>query len=208
MHRSRGPRGFFCLQVVRRVPVIVDVIRLKSMYFYTAHRRLTPASGEDFTGFVKWSGFDQIDEFVSSDSVICPNLVTELTREDWDYNVSEDNRVFWFRDHVYLRKRIDYNPTLHNILSLVKTPSEPITVEPGFEFCGYDILDSYDSISVLTDCGGFPDVFEPSIVNRYALLDSRLTADQIASTLRSTHPDCDHCRNCAVWSVARLKPDG
>ncbi len=27
MHRSRGPHGFFCLQVVRRVPVIVDVIR-------------------------------------------------------------------------------------------------------------------------------------------------------------------------------------
>ena len=25
--RSRGPRGFFCLQVVRRGPVIVDVIR-------------------------------------------------------------------------------------------------------------------------------------------------------------------------------------
>ena len=28
MYRSRGPRGFFCLQVVRRVPVIVDVITL------------------------------------------------------------------------------------------------------------------------------------------------------------------------------------
>ena len=30
--RSRGPRGFFCLQVNRRGPVNVDVIRLISMY--------------------------------------------------------------------------------------------------------------------------------------------------------------------------------
>jgi len=29
--RSRGPRGFFCLQVDRRGPVIVDVITLKKM---------------------------------------------------------------------------------------------------------------------------------------------------------------------------------
>ena len=28
MHRKRGSRGFFCLQVARRVPVIVDVIPL------------------------------------------------------------------------------------------------------------------------------------------------------------------------------------
>ena len=29
--RSRGPRGFFCLQVDRRGPVIADVMRLKRM---------------------------------------------------------------------------------------------------------------------------------------------------------------------------------
>ncbi|WP_146460183.1 hypothetical protein [Rubripirellula tenax] len=79
----------------------------------------------------------------------------------------------------------------------------PGVVADQFEFCGYDILDSYESLSVLTNCGGFPGVFDSSEVNRYALVDDRVRADDIAERLRDSNPDCPHCRHCSVWSVAR-----
>ena len=178
------------------------------MCFYTAHRRFDRSLGDEFTRFVDWTGFQQIDELVSADTVMCPNLVTELLEEDWRYNVHADNHVFWFRDYNYLAKRIDYDPRRHNILSIAEATSKPPVIPDGFHFCGYDILDSYDSISVLTDCGGFPGVFAPAVVNRYALLDDRKLADDIASKLRLTRPKCDHCRDCSVWSISRLAGSG
>ena len=173
------------------------------MYFYTAHRRLSKTTGGDFIQVVEWLGFHQIDELVSADTLICPNLVIELTNEDWNHNVHADNRVFWFYDLLYLAQRIHFDPAIHNILSLVKEPSEPVPVAASFELCGYDILDSDNSISVLTNCGGFPEIFSPAIVNRYALLNYRATADDIANRLRTTYADDDHCRDCRVWSVCR-----
>jgi hypothetical protein len=88
-------------------------------------------------------------------------------------------------------------------LELIERPSAPTVAQSGFEFCGYDILDSYDSVSVLTNCGGFPDIYEPGEVNRYGLIDGFERCSQIAAAIRDANPYQQHCFDCRIWSLCR-----
>lgn len=173
------------------------------MPMYAAHFRFDPTCGDAWTSFLEFSGFHHIAELVSTDEMVCENVVEELLAEDWQHNIDADYQIFFFRDLDYLKRRIAYDPRRHNLLSIVERPALPTTPEPDFEFCGYDILDSFDSVSVLTNCGPFPGIFEPAEVNRYGLLNDLSRANEIAEQLRAANPQDAHCRDCRVWSLCR-----
>jgi len=175
------------------------------MQFYAAHKRFDPSCGESWSKFVEWSGFRHITELVSTDIMLCPSLINELIDEDWQYNIHADNRVYFFHDWEYLKQRINYDPTRHNFLSLVEPPDSSVVAPRGFEFCGYDILDSYDSISVLTNCGGFPSIFDVREVNQFGLLGDHSRALEIAANIRRLNPEESHCCDCRVWSLCRYR---
>jgi hypothetical protein len=171
---------------------------------YAAHRRFDPSAGERWRSFVQWSGFHNIDEVVSTDQMLCPNLVEELIDADWEHNLHKDSKLHLFRDLEYLKRRVNYDARVHNLLCLVERPKAPVFPEAGFELCGYDILDSFDSVSVLTNCGPFPHIFLPSELNRCALLDDLERAWQIAAAIRGSEPEDPHCSDCRVWAICRL----
>jgi hypothetical protein len=77
---------------------------------------------------------------------------------------------------------------------------EPID---GFVFCGYDILDSGDSYSVLVNCGAFPSIYTADDLNQLGLVDDLDRVTQIAETIRDAHPDDAHCWDCHVVGIAR-----
>lgn len=112
-------------------------------------------------------------------------------------------KTYFFHDFEYLKRRIGYDPTRHNLLSLIERPNSPTVAQSGFEFCGYDVLDSHESVSVLTNCGGFPAIFGPSEVNRYGLLDDLSRALDVSAKLRDAEPGDPHCGDCRVWSLCR-----
>lgn len=172
------------------------------MQMFSAHKRFDPTS-ELWADYLQWSGFDQLAELVSTDSLHCPQVLQELIEDDWRYNIHADNRVYFFHDYEYLKRRIGYDPARHNLLALVERPEVPTIPPAEFELCGYDILDSFDSISVLTNCGGFPAIFDLSEVNRYGLLENHARALEVAAKLRETHPHDAHCSDCRVWSLCR-----
>jgi hypothetical protein len=171
---------------------------------FAAHRRFDLSSGEAWTSFIEWSGFRHISEVVSTDEMLCPNLIDQLIDADWDHNFHEEHKILLFRDLGYLKRRVNFDPTRHNLLKLVERPSEPAITEQGFEFCGYDIMDSFDSVSVLTNCGGFPDIFSVTEVNRFALLDDFERAWQITNAIRAAEPEDPHCSDCRVWAFFRV----
>jgi hypothetical protein len=173
------------------------------MQMLAAHQRFGPWCGERWADYIQWSGFQHIRELVSTDHMLCPAVLDELIDADWDYNIHADFKTYFFHDVEYLKRRITFDPARHNILSLIERPSSPTVADHNFEFCGYDILDSFDSVSVLTNCGAFPDVFDASEVNQYGLLDDFSRSLEIAAQLRKAEPDDPHCGNCRVWSLCR-----
>lgn len=177
-------------------------------WFYTARQRFSPhnTQPESWHGYQTFSGFQHIEELVSADAILCADLIEELVDEDWQYNVHADGRVTWFTDLAYLLHRIDFDPTLHNLLALSEDPHATPSPPDGFMHCGYDILDSDDAVSVLTNCGQFPSIFAPSLVNCYGLVPELAVAEQIAETIRSAFPDDYHCLDCHVWEIARYQP--
>lgn len=173
-------------------------------WFYTARQRFSPQTDPAaWAGYQAFSGFHHVEELVSADIMLCDDLLDELLDEDWQYNVQMDQRITWFTDLDYLLRRVDFDPTRHNILALSEQPSSPIIPPDGFLTYGYDILDGDDAVSVLTNCGQFPGIFVPTVVNRYGLLSELGVAAQIAEKIRNAFPDDEHCRGCRVWQLAR-----
>ncbi len=173
-----------------------------SPWFYIACKRFS-LHIESWENYIQFSGFRHIKELVTADQILCPNLVEEITREDWNHNVQADNRINWFSDYLYLKNRVNFDHTKHNILAIREHPTVYADPPPYFENCGFDILDSFDSISVLTNCGQFPDIFNPDEVNDYGLIDDLARAIDIADSLRRIHFDDPHCKDCKVWQIAR-----
>lgn len=173
------------------------------MQMFTAYQRFGPWNGESWNNYIEWSGFHHIRELVSTDQMLCPAILDKLNDTDWQYNIHADNKVYFFHDIEYLKRRIIFDPSRHNILSITERPNSPIVADVDFEFCGYDILDSDDSISVLTNCGAFPGVFEPSEVNKYGLLDDLSRSLEIAAHIRKAKPEDPHCGDCRVWALCR-----
>lgn len=170
---------------------------------FAACRRFNPSCGERWTRYIEWSGFYHIEEVVSTDFLLCPPLVESLVDSDWEFNVQETNRIFFFRDHAYLKERVQFDASRHNLLALTEVPTHEFEPLAGFTFCGYDILDSDDSLSVLTNCGAFPAIYRPEELNRHGLIGDLVRVAKIAQTIRETHADDHHCRACRVWGIAR-----
>ncbi|TKD48058.1 MAG: hypothetical protein E5W98_03195 [Mesorhizobium sp.] len=72
----------------------------------------------------------------------------------------------------------------------------------GFTFLGYDLLDQDVSISALTNCGGFPDVFANTELSDVGLIPDFDRAVEIRDHLRGMHPSEYHA-NCDLWAISR-----
>lgn len=173
------------------------------MPMFVAHQRFGPWNGESWTSYIQWSGFHHIRELISTDEMLCAAVLKELLDTDWQYNIHADCQTYFFNNLDYLKRRINFDPARHNILSLIDRPISPTIADLHFEFCGYDILDSFDSVSVLTNCGAFPGIFKALEVNQYGLLDDLSRSLEIAAQLRKAEPDDPHCGDCRVWSLCR-----
>ena len=172
-------------------------------WYFTARQRFISSQTQDWQSYIQFSGFTHIIEVVTLDSILCPDLIDDLTDEDWSHNLQADYRVTWFTDLAYLRQRIHWRPDQDQLLAILESPTHIHEVPSKFEFCGFDIVDEHDGNSVLTNCGQFPDIFSPSVVNSLGLLPNLEQANTIAAQIRAAFPDDPHCRNCRVWQIAR-----
>ena len=177
------------------------------MPIYSAQERFTP-SDESWAKYIEWSGRTSATEIITFDGMLCSSVIDDLTDEDWQHNIQADNMVYFFAGYDYLIKRICFDARKHNILELTKCPDAHVKPTDSFVFCGYDIMDSDDSISVLLNCGSFPDIFSPEQTNLFGLIDNLDHANRIAENIRIGNPDEHHCRDCRVWGIAKYKNAG
>lgn len=170
---------------------------------FVACHKFNPSCGASWSTYIEWSGFGHIQEIVSTDIILCPSLIDTLIDEDWSFNIQADNCTHMFYDYEYLKRRIGYDSSRHNILALTERPTHAPAPIDGFVFCGYDILDSNGSISVLVNCGAFPSIYTADDLNQFGLVDDLERVTQIAETIRNTNPGDPHCWDCHVVGIAR-----
>lgn len=170
---------------------------------FVACRKFDSSCGDAWLRYIDWSGFDHIQEVVSTDIMLCPSLIDTLIDEDWNFNIREHYYTHCFRDYQYLKRRIRYDASRHNILALTKRPTQAPAAIEDFTFCGYDILDCDESISVLLNCGSFPAIYTAADLNPLGLVDDLDRAVEIAQAIRESYPDDYHCCDCRVVGIAR-----
>lgn len=162
------------------------------------------ASDKAWKKYVDWSGLAHLTEVVSLDPMLCPTVLPKIKDEYWPHIVNEDFMLNFFVDLEFLIKEIGDIPERNLLCVYRNPPSEP---DPygglvDFQFLGYDLVDVHCSVSALTNCGGFPDVFANDELSPKGLLLSHARAIEVQSELRRRHPDEDHA-NCHVWAIAR-----
>jgi len=176
---------------------------------FIATERFDPSDGERWKKYVEWAKIPGLDEVVSLDAALCPHLINAPEEQDWQYIVKEDFRqdYFYDLDHLKVRTR---GVQRRNVLGLYRNPESPIEAKPAagdFGFLGYDLIEEETQISALTNCGGFPDVFQNEELNRFGLVGSFKRAHEIKGFLAERHPNDPHAQ-CEMYAIWRLNENG
>lgn len=171
--------------------------------WYIATQPFTPADGDRWLNYVDWSGLTQLTEVVSLDGTLCPTILGDLKDDYWPHIVNEDFMLDFFLDLEFLEAQVA-NFSRKNMLCVIRNPVEEPTQSllGDFQLLGYDLVGVQDSISALTNCGGFSEVFANSELSYFGLLDGFRRAREVQRALRSRFPEEPHA-NCHLWAVAR-----
>jgi hypothetical protein len=172
--------------------------------WFIATETFTARQGEAWEKYIAWSGLTQLDEVVSLDPMLCPTLLPDIKDEYWPRIVNEEFMLHFFLDLEFLLGQIS-DVTECNVLCVYRNPTNlppPPTGPVKFEFLGFDLVDVEASASALTNCGGFPDVFQNNELSSKGLLPAHTRALQIQSVLRAKFPDEPHA-DCDVWAIFR-----
>src|ERR1044071_301195 len=175
---------------------------------FTATERFDQFDGQAWKKYIEWAKIPSLIEVVSLDSSLCKRVVNEFSEEDWKQVVCEDYGSFYFKGLDYLLMRVQ-SINRRNILGLYRNPEMHIVTAPlnrDFKFMGYDLVEDRTQISALTNCGGFPDVFDNEALNPCGLISDFEYARKVRELLAKTHPEEPHA-NCEMYAVWRLNED-
>ena len=176
-------------------------------FLYIAKERFDPSRGTEWTKYIEWSGLTQLTEVVTLDGMLGPVALGETKDSYWPHIVNEDWMLDFFVDLEFLLSQLADTNEL-NILSVIRKPSTDVhSIDwGGFIFLGYDLLDQEGSISALTNCGGFPDVFANSELSQFGLIPDFDRAVEIQDMLRRKLPEDRHA-HCDIWAFSRWQVD-
>ena len=174
--------------------------------WYIALKKFGPFSGPSWNEYLAWAKLPQLEEVVSLDTILCPSVLGELTREDWLHNVQEDFMIQFFWDLNYLLGRLAGVQTV-NVLAAQREP-DPASVaalrDERFAFQGFDLVERPGlGVSALVNCGGFEKAFSPTVVNRVGLLPVYDLARAVQQRLRDNYPDERHT-DCCLWALWKM----
>jgi hypothetical protein len=118
--------------------------------------------------------------------------------------------LHFFVDLEFLIARV-HDVSACNLLAVYKNPPSPAPAPSApspfrFAFVGYDLVDTHGLASALTNCGGFPDVFDNAEISSKGLLTSHDRAVEVQAELRRRYPDEPHA-NCHIWAVFRASSE-
>ena len=161
---------------------------------YTIVEDFGPELGEAWFNYNEWRGLD-FSRFDSLDGILRPSLFDPTTDEDWNHVVCEDFALSHLTDFLYAQKK-------HRKIgsgSLVAFSYENHD-ETHKRFVGYDIIDGYCDVSLLTNWGNDLDFINQALGSN-ALLPRIQQAQTIHQQLLKDHSDDNHVPGSKIISV-------
>ena len=131
-------------------------------------------------------------------------MLPEIKAESWPHIVNEDFMLQFFVNYDFFREQVAGMPA-KNVLCVVRNPEGRPALPASlvaFTFLGFDVVDVQSSASALTNCGGFPDVFDNPELSADRLLMSHARALEVKALLHEKHPHEPHA-DCHVWAIFR-----
>ena len=170
---------------------------------YIALEKFGPSNGAVWQKYIEWSGLIQLNEVMGLDGMLNEVVLSEIKDTYWKHIVNEDFMLNFFTDLDFMLAQLSDTRNL-NVIGTIKAPAEDVSrlVWDGFAFCGYELLDQDHSVSALTNCGGFPDVFRNDELSSQGLVLDFDRATQIQRDLKRLYPE-EHHADCNVWAVFR-----
>lgn len=154
--------------------------------------------------YINWSRLFQVEQVVSIDCMLCPRVFEYSDKEFCHYVWL--GHYFVYRDLDWLLSKLD-NKTDMQILALIREPEMDCRAyvnDERLKFYGYNLLEDGTSISALTNCGGFDDVFLPSEISKFGLIEDYEKAKHIQTKLKENYPNEAHA-HCALWAIWRME---
>lgn len=174
---------------------------------YTA-RNIFNKADDGWEKYIEFSGLTQTEEIVSLDCSLNDSVFKfdSSSEKDWEFALTiPDNSNFtdcYSNLDYVLSKTKDTKE--FNLLAVCFQPTTSCNnfAVDNFTFIGYDLLDQSHGNSALTNCGGSPDVFADSELNKFGLVDSYERAVKIQADLFATCPDEYHS-DTNLWAIWR-----
>jgi hypothetical protein len=157
---------------------------------------------DSWKAYMEFSGLEQVTDFCSLDSSLNDSVFEPESNEDWNNCVNEDYKTEFITNLDYAKQVQRKNPG-SQIFGLIIDPQNSGEYEQD-RLLGFDIVDGYFSNSLLTNCGGYPDIFENEAINQYGLIDEIDKAYAIRNRLRMVNAD-SHAEDCEVIAVYDLR---
>lgn len=156
-----------------------------------------PESGERWKQYLNWRRL-QLTSFDSVDSILRPDLFTPESAEEWQNCVNADNCLSLITSLEYARKLLGkYENGL--IVGVERGIERDFKPDPGL--LGYDIIDGYCSVSLLTNWGTDDENLFTSHLSANGLLSELELAISVRDKLRSCFSEDSHANGCTVWGV-------
>ena len=160
-----------------------------------------PGSGKEWDDYQSWIDRDQLESFDSIDSMLRDECFEPKTEEDWRNCVNEDFKLNFINNLEYAVKVQCQNPG-SEIVGVDIEITEGYTAESGF--CGFDILDEWFAVSLITNWRKDELVFDSIRFESNGLIGNVKEALATRDMLRTKYLDDPHAKNCKVLAVYRV----
>lgn len=156
-----------------------------------------PDSGEAWSSFLKWRKFE-FSSFDSVDGMLRPDVFEPETEQDWNNCVNTDYKLNLITSFEYAQNILDNNGNAEIVGVEIELEYEP---ESKKGLLGYDIVDEFCDVSLLTNCG-FEDLeFVNNRLQKNGLVREFSLAIELRNEIREKYADDGHAEGCSVWAV-------
>ncbi len=120
-----------------------------------------------------WSGLTHLQEVISLDRLLNGSTFKpdNNSQDDWGFIITDGGYITnFYTSPAFVLDKVE-GQLCFNFIAAVKEPDEQKNTVLGadFEFVGYELLDKEYGISVLTNCGGFDEIFQPKDIRLVAV---------------------------------------
>ena len=165
--------------------------------YYKIVENFGPEDGDRWKRYLYWRGLN-LTKFDSADAILRPDLFAPDSDEDWQHCLNENFKLSIITDLDYARRILKRYG--NSVLIGVE-----IEIEEGYapkaKFLGYDIIDGYCDVSLITNWGTDDEGLINNHVMFNGLISDQVQVFKIRNKLRADYPEDSHAEACEVWAI-------